>query len=78
MVRVSSSATRQRLRQLAEERGITNAEATNLLLDFYELKRLDLLITALRKKAQSGLKAEELAQLSVLLTFLQARLPFQS
>lgn len=75
---MSSSATRQRLRQLAEERGITNAEATNLLLDFYELKRLDLLITALRKKAQSGLKAEELAQLSVLLTFLQARLPFQS
>lgn len=75
---MSSSATRQRLRQLAEERGITNAEATNLLLDFYELKRLDLLIAALRKKAQSGLKAEELAQLSVLLTFLEARLPFQS
>lgn len=73
-----SSATKQRLRQLAEERGVTYAEATNLLLDFYELKRLDLLITALRKKAQSGLKAEELAQLSVLVSFLQARLPFYS
>jgi hypothetical protein len=65
----------EKAKQIAKEQGLTLIEVFDLLIDFYELKHLELLLTALRAKAQTGLRAEELAQLSVLLTFLQARLP---
>lgn len=65
----------EKVKQIAKEKGLTMVEVFDLLVDFYELKRLDLLLTALRTKAQTGFRAEELVQLSVLLTFLQTRLP---
>jgi hypothetical protein len=64
--------TTQSLKSLAAEKGLTQSELVEFLLDFYELKKLDLLIANIRVLLNTGLTPLHKANLSVLYSYLSA------
>lgn len=62
--------TTQTLKNLAQEKGLNQSELIEFLLEFYELKKLDLLIANIKVLLNTGLTPLHKANLSVLYSYL--------
>lgn len=67
-----SAPTYVALKELSETHCLTHDLAIDLLIEFYTMRRLDLVIRQIRIMYDRGLTVLEVNQLSVLYTLLQA------
>lgn len=65
---------KKELAEFAKRHNLSKAAALKQLIDMYELRSVDLLITQIKLKTETGLDLMTLTKLRVLCSFLQARL----
>lgn len=63
--------TQRRLNVLAHAEGLSADETINLLIDFWEMRRLDRLIAQVKLAYEAGMTALQLGQLQVLYSLVE-------
>lgn len=70
MSSLTAQSNAHRIRDISKELGLSRTSTVDMLLDFYELKKLDLLIRQIKVLYREGFSPDQLSQMTVLLTQL--------
>lgn len=63
--------TQVRLNALAAAEGLSADETINLLLDFWEMRRIDRVIAQIKRTYEAGMTALQLGQLQILYSLVE-------